>query len=120
MELTIDQEMLRKATEEAVNKAAIEGVKSYGVSSAIKEAIGEALKETAVIQAVKDAVSGIDISGLQEVLCKELSKNIVAASVRMLRRNTAALLVRMEGERYLTDDEMKSRMAKYEKDLSEA
>ena len=104
IELNIDEDVIKDEMSKTMTASVKSEFSSYEISSAIREKVAEAVLTGALKDAIGNAIDLMDLDKLTQSLASEMSKAMTAATVTLLREQTAELVYRVRGGTdYATD-----------------
>ena len=96
MEINLDEEVIKEQLNKSVDSAITQAFENnYEIKNIIKEKVAWEVIGKALVQAIDNAVSTVDLTSLSATLAKEIERTATATTVSMLRNYTASIMVKM-------------------------
>jgi hypothetical protein len=115
MQLELNQALIDAAVNENINKAVCEALGGYEVKQGIAKAISSEVADGVLADAIKKAVSQLNLENLSCALAKEIEKAATRATVSFLQEGLVTAVCKLRGiGDYSPDDEKKREAVKAE------
>jgi len=106
MNITLDEEKLRAATEAACEKAIADSLGGFTMQDRLRKAVSDAIETATIETAVQSAVEQTDWRQISAALAAEMGRVVQSMTIRMMREAAASTIVSLRvGSSYVTQEE---------------
>ena len=97
MDIKISEESIAQAINESATKALSSSLGGWEVQSAISKVVTQQVAEGAIADAIKDAVSQVNVDILTKKLAEEMQRATIKATVAILQEGLITTICKLRG-----------------------
>lgn len=115
MQIELSQDLLKDATEKAIQSAVKNSLESYSVRKTIEDGITSSVLVSTIDETVQGAMNQVDVSGLQTAIAQEISKAVAKMTVGLIREAGIDIIFSLKHKNsYMSDAEKAKQKAEIE------